>query len=114
MDLKDKYSATKKNLAQKLASQLNMVTLQKTFQLPEQEIQSTLKTLDFPGIIYGNVSNASTIYTMDRFNTLRGHGFAAENGNHLVDKLLFRNATIVPMINNVIQLVFYNFLFRNN
>lgn len=40
-----------------------------------------------PGIVYGNVSNASTIYGMDKFNTPRGHGFAAEYGNHLYDKI---------------------------
>lgn len=39
------------------------------------------------GIIYGNVSNASTIYGMDKFNTPRGHGFAAEYANHLYDKV---------------------------
>lgn len=89
-----KYNATKTTLAKQLASQLNLVTLQKTFQLPKQEIQTTLNSLDFPGIIYGNISNASTIYTMDRFNTIRGHGFAAENANHLIDKLQLRNATI--------------------
>lgn len=90
----EKYSENKKEVAQKLASQLNTVTLQKTLQLPIHEIQPILCALNFPGIIYGNVSNASTTYTMDRFNTPRGHGFAAENANHLVDKLLFRNATI--------------------
>ncbi|MDO5040347.1 hypothetical protein [Clostridium sp.] len=42
---------------------------------------------NFSGIIYGNVSNASTIYGMDKFNTPRGHGFAAENANHLHDKI---------------------------
>ena len=40
-----------------------------------------------PGIIYGNISNASTIYGMDKFNTPRGHGFAAEYANHLYDKI---------------------------
>lgn len=44
-------------------------------------------TNDSSGIIYGNVSNASTIYGMDKFNTPRGHGFAAENANHLYDKI---------------------------
>ena len=39
------------------------------------------------GIVYGNVSNASTIYGMDKFNTPRGHGFAAEQANHLYDKV---------------------------
>lgn len=39
------------------------------------------------GIIYGDVSNASTLYGMDKFNTPRGHGFAAEHANHLHDKI---------------------------
>lgn len=39
------------------------------------------------GIVYGNVSNASTMYGMDKFNTPRGHGFAAEYANHLYDKI---------------------------
>lgn len=39
------------------------------------------------GIIYGDVSNASTIYGMDKFSTPRGHGFAAEHANHLYDKI---------------------------
>jgi hypothetical protein len=39
------------------------------------------------GLVYGNVSNASTLYGMDRFNTPRGHGFAAERANHLYDKV---------------------------
>ena len=39
------------------------------------------------GVVYGNVSNASTIYGMDKFNTPRGHGFAAEQANHLYAKI---------------------------
>ncbi|MDR6121208.1 gas vesicle protein [Bacillus sp. SLBN-46] len=39
------------------------------------------------GIVYGNVSNASTLYGTDRFSTPRGHGFAAERANHLYDKV---------------------------
>lgn len=39
------------------------------------------------GLIYGDVSNASTLYGMDKFNTPRGHGFAAEHANHLYDKI---------------------------
>lgn len=39
------------------------------------------------GVVYGNVSNASIIYGMDKFNTPRGHGFAAEHANHLHDKI---------------------------
>lgn len=39
------------------------------------------------GTIYGDVSNASTLYGMDKFSTPRGHGFAAEHANHLHDKI---------------------------
>jgi hypothetical protein len=40
------------------------------------------------GIVYGNVSNASTLYGMDKFSNPRGgHGFAAEKANHLYDKM---------------------------
>lgn len=37
--------------------------------------------------VYSNVSNASTIYDTDKFATPRGHGFAAEQANHLYDKV---------------------------
>lgn len=47
------------------------------------------------GIVYGNVSNASTMYGQDKFNTPRGHGFAAERANHLYDKLNGKEARIV-------------------
>ncbi|WP_242850063.1 hypothetical protein [Clostridium polynesiense] len=47
------------------------------------------------GMIYGNVSNASTIYGEDKFNTPRGHGFAAERANHLYDTIKGRNSKIV-------------------
>ena len=39
------------------------------------------------GVVYGNVGNASTIYGSDKFATPRGHGFAAEQANHLYDKI---------------------------
>ncbi len=39
------------------------------------------------GLIYGNVSNASTLYASEKFSTPRGHGFAAESVNHLYDKI---------------------------
>lgn len=56
-------------------------------------IQSSLE--DSGGLIFGNVSNASTLYNMDKFNTMRGHGFAAENANHLYDKVLGKDAELV-------------------
>ncbi len=39
------------------------------------------------GFVYSDVSNASTLYGMDKFNTPKGHGFAAEHANHLHDKI---------------------------
>ena len=47
------------------------------------------------GVVYGDVSNASTLYGMDKFSTPRGHGFAAERANHLYDKLTGKDATLV-------------------
>lgn len=42
---------------------------------------------DTSGLVFGNVSNASTFYGTDKFSTPRGHGFAAEQSNHLYDKI---------------------------
>ena len=50
-------------------------------------IDNTISGATIGGIVYGNVSNASTIYGSDKFATPRGHGFAAEQANHLYDKL---------------------------
>ena len=47
------------------------------------------------GVVYGNVSNASTIYGEDKFNTPRGHGFAAERANTLYDKLTGHDAKVI-------------------
>ncbi len=54
-----------------------------------------LEATIFSGIVYGNISNASTIYGYDKFRTLRGHGFAAENANHLYDKIMGKDARLV-------------------
>lgn len=54
-----------------------------------------LSEITLPGIVFGNVSHASTMYGEDKFNTPRGHGFAAERANHLADKLTGKKATIV-------------------
>ena len=51
-----------------------------------QEV-GTAKGATSAGVVYGNVSNASTIYGSDKFATPRGHGFAAEHANHLYDKI---------------------------
>ena len=46
-----------------------------------------MRGIEVGSIVYGNISNASTIYGTDKFSTPRGHGFAAEEVNHLFDKL---------------------------
>ena len=57
------------------------------------QIESTGATA--AGIVYGDVSNASTIYGTDKFSTPRGHGFAAERANHLYDTLSGKDAKII-------------------
>lgn len=50
-------------------------------------VENKSDNVDIGGITYGNISNASNLYGMDKFNTPRGHGFAAERANHLNDKI---------------------------
>lgn len=59
------------------------------------EFNSKVSGTTVAGIIYGNVSNARTIYGMDKFNTPKGHGFAAERANHMFDKVVGKDAKIV-------------------
>ncbi len=47
------------------------------------------------GTVFGNVSNAGTLYGEDKFVTPRGHGFAAERANHLYDKVTGKKAVLV-------------------
>lgn len=47
------------------------------------------------GVIYANVSNASSMYFDDKIVTPRGHGFAAEHANHLADLYCGKGAHIV-------------------
>ena len=47
------------------------------------------------GIVYGNVSNASTIYGQEVFHARQGHGYAAEQAEHLVDILGGKDASLV-------------------
>lgn len=51
------------------------------------EIDNSISGATISGTVYGNVSNSSTIYGSDKFATPRGHGFAAEQANHLYDKI---------------------------
>lgn len=50
---------------------------------------------EISGITYGNISNSSSNYNSDKFRTPRGHGFAAENANHLYDIYHGKDAKIV-------------------
>ncbi|MGG1618010.1 hypothetical protein ACIFQM_00415 [Paenibacillus sp. NRS-1782] len=65
----------------------------KGVELPEKANKSTADLT--AGMVYGNVSNASTLYGQDKFRTPRGHGFAAERANHLYDKLSGNDAKII-------------------
>lgn len=60
----------------------------------EQTLQADVASLP-AGIVYGNVSNASSIYFDDKILTPRGHGFAAEHANHLYDVYRGKHAKIV-------------------
>lgn len=66
-------------------------TMNKTSKPIKKEQQGSEVT----GIVYGNVSNASTNVSQEMFNTPRGHGFAAENANHLADILSGKDAKLV-------------------
>ena len=50
---------------------------------------------DISGIVYGNISTASTLYGMDKFRTPKGHGFAAERSNHITDLLKGKKAYLI-------------------
>lgn len=49
---------------------------------------------DIIGEIYGNISNANTLYGEAKLNGARGHGFAAERANHLNDLLHGKSAVL--------------------
>lgn len=77
---------------------INENNIKKTLKYIKKKIQSgeiVVKDSETSGVVYGNVSNSSTLYGMDKFNTPRGHGFAAERANHICDVLTGKNAKIV-------------------
>lgn len=79
-------------------ARLVLVTSLKGIQIKVQDmfnIDSAISGATVGGIVYGNVSNASTLYWMDKFSTPRGHGFSAEKANHLYDKLSGKDTTII-------------------
>lgn len=87
---------------QGIASQIGLSTqkVQRFYEKNHKNVEDTLReiqekinngSIDYigakGGVVYGNIGNSSTIYGMDKFNTPRGHGFAAERINHLFDKI---------------------------
>ncbi len=63
--------------------------------IPIIERKEKILGADIAGIVFGDISAAGIAYGLDKFNTPRGHGFAAERANHLYDKLTGHNAQIV-------------------
>ena len=72
----------------------NCNTIEDKFEeITEEKVRPSIDTAS--KVIYGNVSNASTNYGLDKFSTPRGHGFAAERANHIYDTLTGKKAVIV-------------------
>ncbi|MEW9122983.1 MAG: hypothetical protein AB2421_09755 [Thermotaleaceae bacterium] len=76
-------------------------TVVDTFQKVEKKMkvameghQEVFSGKETAGVVFANVSSASTTYGMDKFNTPRGHGFAAERANHLFDIVTGKTAAI--------------------
>lgn len=63
--------------------------------LIELEKLSIKKSDDFGGISMGVINNSKNYAINTMSHARQGHGFAAENANHLVDKLLFKNAELI-------------------
>lgn len=97
-----------------MLTNIDIKCIQKIYEktgIPKEEIlevykqnkKDAKKTMDIlcaksgmiPGVVYGNVSTASTLYGMDKLQTPRGHGFAAERANHVTDLLKGRTARLV-------------------
>lgn len=78
--------------------ELNGQNLEKTLQDIGNKISlGTIEVVgsETSGVVYGNISNASTLYGEDKFNTPRGHGFSAERANHLYDKIHGKDAKVI-------------------
>lgn len=56
---------------------------------------SIKKSDDFGGISMGVINNSKNYAINTMSHARQGHGFAAENANHLVDKLSFKNAELI-------------------
>lgn len=53
------------------------------------------QNIEYAGTVTGSVGTTNNVYGMNKFNTPRGHGFAAERANHLADILRGKDARIV-------------------
>lgn len=58
----------------------------------ERQFRERLHSTRRPGVAYGVAGNTATYSDQVLFGAARGHGFAAENANHLADKALGRDA----------------------
>ena len=75
----------------------NSYAIIKMLENPAQIIKRREQILgaDIAGTVFGNISTAGVAYGLDKFNTPRGHGFAAERANTLYDKLTGHDAQII-------------------
>lgn len=71
----------------KILNNLNSEKSQKRTRMFVNKKRKKLESREIASQVYGNISNASSIYNYDKFSTPRGHGFAAEYANHVDDKL---------------------------
>lgn len=51
--------------------------------------------ISYPGAVNANLNTAAAETQMDKFNAAQGHGFAAEQANHLYDVLTGKDAVII-------------------
>lgn len=76
-----------------------------------KDTSNNIEHNEIPGVICGNVSNASTIYGEVKFNASRGHGFVAERANHLYDIISGKDAKeMIRIIENVFKSLSYDYL----
>lgn len=62
----------------------------------ELEYKKLWKGSEVAGIVFGNISNASTLFGTEMFNSPKGAvGFAAERANHLYDTLTGHNTVFI-------------------
>lgn len=90
----EKYKALKSNGSENLLDELRDEVFDESERYCSQKTEKT-ENIEFMGTTLGVVKNTNLTYGMDKFNTPRGHGFAAERANHLYDVLNGKEASIV-------------------